>query len=166
MSNTALSPELVKLTTALANAFAQSQAVVSARARIGLFYQDAAATELFRKVSEYGAQLQEKSAAGMPPGEEEIAKFDQLRSNVVNNPSCKGFLEAREHLDLMLATVHQYLSLAIEKGHAPSDEEVAESMTRQVSACSCGGHCKGDECDGHCDGSCNKEHDCHCGKHD
>ena len=166
MANTTLSPDLMKFTAALADAFAQSQAVVSARARIGLFYQDAAATELFRKVSEYGAQLQEKRAAGMPPGEEELTKFDQLRSDVVNNERCKGFLEAREQLDLMLATVNQYLCMAIDKGCAPTDEEVAETMTRQVSACSCGGHCKDEECDGQCNGSCGKGHDCYCGKHD
>ncbi len=165
MANTTLSPELVSLTTALANAFAQSQAVVSARARIGLFYQDAAATELFRRVSEYGAQLQEKSAAGMPPGEKEIAEFDQLRSDVVNNARCKDFLEAREQLEQMLSTVNQYLCLAIDKGHAPTDEEVAQSMTQQVSACSCGGHCKNGECHGNCDGHCHDDHDCHCGDH-
>lgn len=166
MAHTVLPPELAKIVAALANAFAQSQTVVSARARIGLFYQDAAATELFRKVSEYGTQLQEKSAAGMPPGEEEIAKFDKLRNDVVNNTQCKGFLEAREKLDLMLATVNQYLCLAIDKGAAPSDEEVAESMTRSVSACSCGGHCKDGECNGNCDGHCHDGHDCHCHKHE
>lgn len=166
MANTTLSPDLVRLTAALADAFAQSQPVVSARAHIGLFYQDAAATDLFRRVSEYGAQLQEKKAAGMPPGEEELAKFDQLRSDVVNNERCRSFLEAREQLDLMLATVNQYLCLAIDKGHAPTDEEVAESMTRHVSACSCGGHCKDGECNGNCDGHCHDGHDCHCHKHE
>ena len=149
MAHTVLPPELAKIVAALANAFAQSQTVVSARARIGLFYQDAAATELF-----------------MPPGEEEIAKFDKLRNDVVNNTQCKGFLEAREKLDLMLATVNQYLCLAIDKGAAPSDEEVAESMTRSVSACSCGGHCKDGECNGNCDGHCHDGHDCHCHKHE
>lgn len=53
MSNTSLTPELVTLTTELANAFAQSRKVVSARARIGLFYQNPEATDLFRKVNEY-----------------------------------------------------------------------------------------------------------------
>ncbi len=151
MATTILSPELVARTVALAEEFAKSQAVVSARARIGLFYQDAGATQLFRKVSEYGGQLHEKRAAGMPPGEKELAEFDRLRRELVDNPRCKGFLEAREQLDLMLSTVNQFLCLAIDKGRAPTEDEVAQAMSRQVSSCGCGDHCKG-ECDGDCEG--------------
>ena len=73
MSNTSLTPELVKLTTELAAAFAQSQKVISAKARIGLFYQNPEATDLFRKVNEYGEKLRNKHMEGMPPSEEEIS---------------------------------------------------------------------------------------------
>lgn len=165
MATTSLSPELVTLTRALADAFAQSQKVVSARARVGLFYQNPEATDLFRKVNEYGEELREKHLAGMPPSEEEISKFDKMRQDVVDNPLCRGFLEARQELDNLLSTVNQYLCLAIDKGSAPTDEEVAESMAEQMNACSCGGHCSG-KCDS-CDGSCHEEgHECSCGKHD
>ena len=165
MANTSLTPELVTLTRALAEAFAQSQKVISARARVGLFYQNPEATDLFRKVNEYGEELRNKHMAGMPPSEEEIAKFDKLRQDVVDNALCKGFLEARQELDTLLSTVNSYLCLAIDKGCAPTDEEVAELMTQQVSSCSCGGNCKGD-CDS-CDGSCGGEgHECSCGKHE
>ncbi len=168
MANTSLTPELVKLTTELANAVAGSQQVVSARARIGLFYQNPEATDLFRKVNEYGEKLRNKHMEGMPPSDEEIATFDGLRQDVIENPVCKGFLEARQELDSLLATVNQYLYLAIEKGSAPSDEEVADSMNQQVS-CSCGGGCGGncDDCDGDCDckNHADGEHECKCGKH-
>ncbi len=163
MSNTSLSPELVKLTSELANAFAQSQKVVSARARIALFYQNPEATDLFRKVNEYGETLRSKSMEGMPPSEEEFAAFDRLRQDVLDNSVCKGFLEARQELDELLATVNQYLSIAIEKGCAPTDEEVADSMSQQVS-CSCGGGCSGncDDCESDC--KKNSAHEC-CGGH-
>ncbi len=173
MANTSLTPELVKLTTELAAAFAASQKVVSAKARIGLFYQNAEATDLFRKVNEYGEELRNKHMAGMPPSEEEIAKFDGLRQDVVANPLCSGFLESRQLLDDMLGTVNQYLCLAIEKGTAPTDEEVAAAMNQQMSACSCGGGCHGscEDCDNEdCDGKghechCHAEgHECHCGE--
>lgn len=169
MANTSLSPEVAKLAMELASAFAQSQKVVSAKARIGLFYQNPAATDLFRKVSEYGETLRNKHMEGMPPSESEIAEFDKLRQDVVNNPLCKGFLEARQELDELLAVVNQYMVMAIEKGVAPTDEEVADAMTQQMSSCSCGGHCGGD-C-GDCDNdSCDhhhaeEEHECCCGNH-
>lgn len=169
MANTSLSPEVAKLAMELASAFAQSQKVVSAKARIGLFYQNPAATDLFRKVSEYGETLRNKHMEGMPPSESEIAEFDKLRQDVVNNPLCKGFLEARQELDEMLSVVNQYMVMAIEKGTAPTDEEVAEAMTQQMSSCSCGGHCGGD-CDDCDNDSCahhhaDEEHECCCGNH-
>ncbi len=169
MANTSLSPELVKLSMELASAFAQSQKVVSAKARIGLFYQNPAATELFRKVSDYGETLRNKHMEGMPPTESEIAEFDKLRQDVVNNPLCKGFLEARQELDEMLAVVNQYMVMAIEKGTAPTDEEVAEAMTQQMSSCSCGGHCGGDcgDCENEsCEHHHEDEHECCCGHDD
>lgn len=166
MSNTSLTPELVELTTKLASAFAESQKVVAAKAKIGLFYQNAEATDLFRKVNEYGEELRNKHMAGMPPSEEEIAKFDSLRQAVIENPLCNGFLESRQMLDDMLNTVNQYLCLAIERGAAPTDEEVAESLNQQLSSCSCGGGCKGDGSCENCDGSCKEEgHECKCGGH-
>lgn len=166
MSNTSLTPELVELTAKLASAFAESQKVVAAKAKIGLFYQNAEATDLFRKVNEYGEELRNKHMAGMPPSEEEIAKFDSLRQAVIENPLCNGFLESRQMLDDMLNTVNQYLCLAIERGAAPTDEEVAESLNQQLSSCSCGGGCKGDGSCENCDGSCKEEgHECKCGGH-
>ena len=60
MANTSLTPELAKLAGELAEAFAQNQKVISAKARIGLFYQNPEATDLFRKVNEYGEQLRNK----------------------------------------------------------------------------------------------------------
>ncbi len=162
MANTSLTPELVKLTTELAAAFAQSQKVISAKARIGLFYQNAEATDLFRKVNEYGEELRNKHEAGMPPSEAEIAKFDKLRQDVIDNPVCTGFLEARQLLDDLLGTVNQYLCLAIDSGKAPTDEEVAAAMNQQMS-CSCGGGCHGscENCDNEsCEGK--GQHECHC----
>lgn len=165
MANTILSPEIAKLVGELAAVFASSQPVVSAKARIGLFYQNPEATDLFRKVNEYGEELRNKHMAGMPPSEEEIAKFDALRQDVVDNELCKGFLESRQQLDEMLSVVNQYLVLAIQTGAAPTDEEVAESMEQQVSACSCGGGCNGhcEDCDCDCEHS-GDDHECCCGK--
>ena len=167
MANTSLTPELSACAINLAAAFAQSQKIVSAKARIGLFYQNQEATDLFRKVSEYGEELRNKQMAGMQPSEGEIAKFDDMRKAVVANPLCTGFLEARQEIDEMLATVNQYLCMAIDNGCAPTDEEVAAVMSQQMSSCSCGCHGDGG-CEGNCencDGSCHEEgHECCHGK--
>ena len=166
MANTSLTPELVKLTSDLAHGFTQSQKVVSAHARIRLFFQNADATALYRKAEDYGEELRNKQMAGMAPSEEEIKKFNDLRQSVVDDEVCRGYLEARMELDELLSTVNQYLCMAINNGTVPTDEEVAETMQQNVSSCSCGGGCHGDceDCDGDCDHRHEEGHEC-CGGH-
>ncbi len=143
MANTSLSPELIESVQKLSESFAQSQQVIAAKARIGLFYQSPEATDLFRKVNEFGEELRNKQMAGMTPSEEEISQFDEMRQNVIANPLCVGFLESRQQLDELLSTVNQYLCLAIDMGRSPSDEEVAKAMDQQnsMSSSCCGGSC-------------------------
>ncbi len=145
MANTSLSPDLIDLVQKLAEGFAQNQQIVAAKARIGLFYQNSEATDLFRRVNEYGEKLREKHMAGMEPTADEISQFDGMRQNVIMNPLCAGFLESRQLLDELLSTVNQYLCLSIDLGRSPSDEEVAQAMQQQ-SSCGCGGDCSQESC--------------------
>ncbi|MFI3244834.1 MAG: YlbF family regulator, partial [Akkermansia sp.] len=153
MKKTSLSPELVELAQQLSAAFATSQQVTSAKARIGLFYQNQEATDMFRKVQECGEGLREKQMSGMSPSEDEIAQFDEMRQAVVSNELCTGFLESRQQIEELLGTVNQYLCLAIDLGRSPSDEEVANAMQQQMQAgsggCGCGCSSEGS---GNCEG--------------
>ncbi len=160
MNTPHLPEDVLEATTKLCAVLAQSPVIIASKARIGLFFQDQKATELFRKVTAYGEELRSKHLAGMPPTEEEIAQFDQLRQNVVDNPLARDFLEARQTIDDMLVTINQFMSMAIDKGKAPTLEEVAAAAAAAASSnCSCGGHCHGDgEC--HCDGECCGEGNC------
>lgn len=158
--NTSLNPELVELTTKLCDALAQDQKIISSKARIGLFFQNADATKLFQDVNNYGEELRNKHLAGMAPTEEEIAKFDELRQAVVENDLARGFLEARQQIDEVLGTINQFLGMSIDLGRAPSLEEVEEARKQSMSAsCSCGGECEGD-CGEDC--QCDKGGDCGC----
>lgn len=158
--NTPLNSEVQELTTKLCNALASDQKIISAKARIGLFFQNADATKLFQEVNTYGEELRNKHLAGMPPTEEEIAKFDELRKAVVENDLARGFLEARQQIDEILGTINQFLGMSIDLGRAPSPEEVEEARKQAMSAsCSCGGDCEGD-CGDDCD--CKKGGECGC----
>ena len=150
MANTSLTPELAKLAGELAAAFASSQKVVAAKARIGLFYQNPEATDLFRKVSEYGETLRNKHMEGMPPSEEEISQFDSLRQDVIDTPICKGFLAGQYDevhvaytnfvsvlsqtpatlrlLPLIRTTTGREGSVSTDITYEPSSEEVFEAI--------------------------------------
>lgn len=161
MNTTPLQQDLLDATTSLCNILAQSPHIIAAKARIGLFFQNPEATKLFEEVNAYGEELRSKHLAGMPPTEEEIEKFDKLREAVVENEFARGFLEGRQSVDNLLATINQYLGMSIDMGRAPTPEEVEESAKRAASAsCSCGGNCKdGEGCD--CDGDCQCEGEGH-----
>lgn len=160
--NTSLNPDIVRLTQELCNALAQDQKVISAKARIGLFFQNAEATKLFQEVNSYGEELRNKHLAGMPPTEEEISKFDKLREAVVSNELARGFLESRQQIDEILGTISQFIGMSIDLGRAPSLEEVEEARKQSMSSSSCcGGDCG---CDGECgdDCDCKDGGDCKC----
>ncbi len=159
MANTSLSPELVELVQQLANSFAKNEVITSAKASIASFYQSPEATDLFRKVNEYGEELRNKHMAGMTPGEEEISRFDEMRQAVVENEICHGFLQARQQIDELLGTVNQYLCLAIDMGQSPSDEEVAAALQQQQAGGGCGCGCSGD---GGCDSESCENENCNC----
>lgn len=163
MSNTTLEGGLLEATTALCNLLAQSPQVVAAKARIGLFFQNPEATKLFEEVNSYGEELRNKHLAGMPPTEEEINKFDQLRQAVVENELARGFLESRQTIDGILSAVNQYLGMSIDLGRAPSAEEV-EQARQQAASQSCGCGCSGEDCGDDCDcgDSCSEEGGCGC----
>ena len=169
MNTTPLQQDLLDATTTLCNALAQSPQIIAAKARIGLFFQNPDATKLFEEVNAYGEELRSKHLAGMPPTEEEIEKFDKLRASVIENELARGFLEARQSVDALLATINQYLGMSIDMGRAPTPEEVEESAKRAASAsCSCGGDCDGDcSCGGdcQCEGEGHEHGDDCCCKH-
>lgn len=151
MNNPTLDSNLLEATTALCNLLSNSQQVIAAKARIGLFFQNPEATKLFEEVNSYGEELRNKHLAGMPPTEEEIAKFDGLRQSVMENELAVGFLEARQSIDGILSTISQYLGMSIDLGRAPTEEEVANARKASAS-CSCG--CDGESCDD-CGDDCN-----------
>lgn len=179
MTTSVLNPELTEMTTQLCNALAVSKEIIAAKAQMDLFFHNPEATKLFQEVNTYGEELRDKHLAGMPPSEEEIARFDKLRQAVIDNEFSRGFLEARQQIDEILATINTFLGMTIDLGRAPSPEEVEETRKQAEEGCSCGGHCgegkeEGHCCHGHGDGD--GDHCCHghghgdgehcCHKHD
>lgn len=179
MTTSLLNPELTEMTTQLCNALAVSKEIIAAKAQMDLFFHNPEATKLFQEVNTYGEELRDKHLAGMPPSEEEIARFDKLRQAVIDNEFSRGFLEARQQIDEILATINTFLGMTIDLGRAPSPEEVEENRKQAEEGCSCGGHCgegkeEGHCCHGHGDGD--DDHCCHgrghgdgdhcCHKHD
>lgn len=152
MNTPSLSNELLQAVTALANVLAQDKTILVAKERIGVFFQNPDSTKLFEEVNAYGEELRQKHLAGMPPTEEEIAKFDTLRGAVISDDVAREFLESRTEIDTIMQTLSQYLGMSIDLGRAPTPEEVEAAREQSMStSCACGA----DSCDSCQDDSCN-----------
>lgn len=160
MENT-LNSKLQTLTTELCNALAEDQKIIAAKARIALFFSQPEATTLFQEVNAFGEELRNKHLAGMPPSEEEINKFEELRQAVIANETARGFLEARQEIDEVLGAINQNIGMTMDLGRAPTPEEVIEAASKQAQGGCCGGSCGGE---GGCDGDCDCGDDCECGE--
>lgn len=130
----------------------QDSEIKQLKASIDAFLGDAEARALFDCVNKMGEELREKHMAGMEPTEEEISRFDQLRQNVISNPVCHEFLQARQQVDGLFNEINRYFGMTLELNRVPSHEEVMEAMTPQEGGC-CGGDCSGD-CEGECGDDC------------
>ena len=132
--------------------------VVQYKEEIDSFLANAEARALFDCVNKMGQELTAKHQAGMEPTEEEIAQFDQLRQNVITNPVCHQFLQARQQIDGIFSELNRYFGLTLELNRVPSHEELEAAMTPPSGGC-CGGSCGEGDCeDGQCeDGCCHKD---------
>lgn len=131
----------------------QDSEIKQLKASIDAFLNDAEARALFDCVNKMGEELREKHMAGMEPTEEEISRFDQLRQNVISNPVCHDFLQARQQVDGLFNEINRYFGMTLELNRVPSHEEVMEAMAPQEGGC-CGGDCSGGDCEGECGDDC------------
>lgn len=143
----------------LCSAVVSDPQIQEQKARIDAFLNNAEARALFECVNKMGEELRQKHMAGMEPAETEIEQFDKLRENVIANPVCNDFLQARQLVDSVFGEINRYFGMTLELNRVPTLEEVDAAAQQQGSGC-CGGNCGGD-CD--CEGDCNHEEGGECG---
>lgn len=130
----------------------QDQEIQQLKESIDAFLSDTDARSLFENVNKMGEELREKQMSGIDPTEEEISRFDELRQNVVTNPVCHEFLQARQQIDTIFNEINRYFGMTLELNRVPSHEEVMEAMAPKGGCC--GGGCGDDGCDDGCGDDC------------
>ncbi len=120
---------------ALCEAIAADPVVISAGSKIDDFSADTAAQDLYKSVQEKGSELQYRQQVGLEVSETELGEFDAARETLMQNDKVKAFMESQQILSELHKKLTQYISLTIETGEVPTEEDVMDSMN---SGC-CGG---------------------------
>lgn len=98
------------------------------------FFADDTARDGFRKVQEWGDELNQKQQAGLQLGETEIKDFENAREALFQNPVATHFLNAQQSLQALQGSIGKYVGMTLELGRVPTSEDFAS----QDSGC-CGG---------------------------
>jgi cell fate (sporulation/competence/biofilm development) regulator YlbF (YheA/YmcA/DUF963 family) len=107
--------------------------MAEARKQIDAFMQDDQARQEYQSLASKHQALQQKQQMAMELSDEEVADFEAQREKVIANPTARGFLDAQETMHAIQHSVTKVVSMALENGKVPTDED--------LQAASCGHGC-------------------------
>lgn len=137
MSTTATIPSVLEKTRELCEAIAADEHVNELQAKVERFLSDDSAREQYRSVHEKGEELHHKQHAGVQLGSAEIREFEAAREALFENAVARDFMDAQQELEGMQKQINKYVSLTLELGHVPDEDDLAEASG---GGC-CGGGC-------------------------
>lgn len=118
------------------------------QANIETFLSNDEAKLQYQTVHELGEELHHKQEMGVELKPQEIKAFEDARDNLFDNPIAYNFMESQRSLEGIQKTVSKYVSMTLDLGRTPSDEEFEQAT---AGACCGGGGCGSNSCG---DGSC------------
>ncbi len=118
---------VIRKTRELCQAILDQPGIVTSQRDIRAFLSDEAARSDYHSLMTKSQTLQEKQQRDETLGEQEVADFESHRERVLGNPAARAFLEAQENLREVHHAVLKCVSMALESGQVPSEEEFAQA---------------------------------------
>ncbi len=110
------------------------------QADVERFLADNSAKLQYQSVHEKGEELHHKQHAGVELGAGEIKAFEDARDALFNNKVAADFMDAQRILEAVQKDIGKTVSLTLELGRVPTDEEIEEA--KNGGGC-CGGNSGG-----------------------
>lgn len=114
-------------TRALCERLAADPQVAELQACVERFLNDDAARLQYQSVHEQGEGLHEKQHAGIQLGTAEIRAFEAAREALFENAVARDFLAAQQELEQLRKQIGKYVSLTLELGRVPTEDDFASS---------------------------------------
>jgi cell fate (sporulation/competence/biofilm development) regulator YlbF (YheA/YmcA/DUF963 family) len=126
---------IMEKTKALCQTIVDQPGMTSIRQRIDSFLSDAGARGQYETVVNKGQALQEKQAQGRQLESVEVADFEKHREALFNNPTARGFLDAREKLHEIQHSIQKYVSKTLELGRVPTTDDLEDHSCGEDCGC-------------------------------
>lgn len=137
---TADSP-IISKTKELCNLIAESPEFAALQGQLDLFFDNKEAQDQYRMVQSKGEELQQKQMSGLEISQEEIGEFENMRQQLFENETAAGFISAQQEMQNFQQTLNQYISLTLQNGKVPTEDEIAEASSGGCCGGSGGGSC-------------------------
>lgn len=95
----------------------------------------------YQMIHEKGEELHNKQRAGVELGAAEIKAFETSRDALIDNKIAADFMDAQRTLESIQKQIGKYISLTLELGRVPTDDEIDEAQNG--GCCGGGGGCCG-----------------------
>jgi cell fate (sporulation/competence/biofilm development) regulator YlbF (YheA/YmcA/DUF963 family) len=118
---------LLAKTRELCDAIASDSHFLTLQGRVENFLNDDAARLQYQSVHERGEELHHKQHAGVELGAAEIREFEAARDALFENPVATDFMSAQKELEKLQKDLRTYISLTLELGRVPTEDDLAEA---------------------------------------
>jgi cell fate (sporulation/competence/biofilm development) regulator YlbF (YheA/YmcA/DUF963 family) len=133
---------IVSKTKDLCEQIAKDEEFIKLQGDVERFLADDSAKLQYQSVHEKGEELHQKQQANVELGAAEIKTFEDTRDALFDNQVAADFMNAQRTLEGIQKEVSQYVSMTLELGRVPTDEEIADAKS--------GGCCGGGGGEGCC----------------
>ncbi len=130
-------------TLELCAAIAEDTQFQKLQADVERFLADDSAKLEYQSVHEKGEELHHKQHAGVELGAAEIKAFEAARDALFDNEVAADFMDAQRTLESIQKNISKYVSMTLELGRVPSDEEIEQANSGGCCGGGGGGGCCG-----------------------
>jgi cell fate (sporulation/competence/biofilm development) regulator YlbF (YheA/YmcA/DUF963 family) len=138
MSATATESRILEKARDLCAEIAADERVNELQGIVEKFLGDDVARTQYQSVHERGEALHQKQHAGIELSASEIREFEGARDALFDNEVAVGFMNAQRELEALQTQIGKLVSMTLELGRVPSDEEIADA---DGGGCCGGGGC-------------------------
>ncbi len=96
------------------------------------FLADKKSNELYERMKDCEENIVLKQNAGVELTEEDLEEYKEIHSWLNTSPQAEDFFAAQETLLNLQEEINSYMSLAVQLGTSPSDEELEELLNPVV----------------------------------
>ena len=127
---------IIQKTMELCQAVVEQPDFQALKQKLDAFMADELVKFQYSQLNDLGNMLQHKQDNGEPLKEDEIAKFDVLRAELMKNPVAQGYLDAQQELRKLHEAVGRFLNKTFEIGAKPAYTDVYDGSCSDCGSCS------------------------------